>query len=228
MALIRLEEVAVGYEGVNVVEHVSFEIRRGEYLAILGRNGSGKTSLMKAMLGLVRVKAGRIRLGDGLTREGIGYLPQSQPAQRDFPASVEEVVQSGLLNQMGLFPRLRAEHRRRAEEMMAFLNIEGLRKKPYRTLSGGQRQKVLLARALCASDMLLMLDEPVTALDPEATEEFYGLIRQLNRERGMAMAMISHDIEPAIRDADRVLVLDRQVRFSGSVEQYRDLRLEND
>ena len=150
MALIRLEEVAVGYEGVNVVEHVSFEIRRGEYLAILGRNGSGKTSLMKAMLGLVRVKAGRIRLGDGLTREGIGYLPQSQPAQRDFPASVEEVVQSGLLNQMGLFPRLRAEHRRRAEEMMAFLNIEGLRKKPYRTLSARTAPEGASgARAVC-------------------------------------------------------------------------------
>ena len=227
MALMELRDVTVAFEGHAAVERVSLKIERGEYTVMLGRNGSGKTTLMRAMLGLVRPKAGQILLGDGLRRDHIGYMPQKTQAQRDFPASVEEVVRSGLINRMGLRMRYSAAEKERALENMRLLGIDGLRKKAYPTLSGGQQQRVLLARALCAADDLLMLDEPVAALDPEATEELYEVIRMLHRERGMAVLMISHDVQAAVRDADRVVVLDRDVLFNGTRQAYAQWRKEN-
>ena len=224
MAMMELRDVTVTFEGHAAVEHVSMKIERGEYTVLLGRNGSGKTTLMRAMLGLVRPRSGQILLGDGLRRDHIGYMPQKTQAQRDFPASVEEVVRSGLINRMGLRMRYSAEEKARALETMRLLGIADLRKRAYPTLSGGQQQRVLLARALCAADGLLMLDEPAAALDPEATEGLYGVIRMLNRERGMAVVMISHDVRAAVRDADRVLVLDRDVRFNGTREAYGQWR----
>lgn len=227
MALMELRDVTVAFEGHAAVEHVSLKIERGEYTVMLGRNGSGKTTLMRAMLGLVRPRAGQILLGDGLRRDHIGYMPQKTQAQRDFPASVEEVVRSGLINRMGLRMRYSAAEKERALENMRLLGIDGLRKKAYPTLSGGQQQRVLLARALCAADDLLMLDEPVAALDPEATEGLYEVIRMLHRERGMAVLMISHDVQAAVRDADRVVVLDRDVLFNGTRQAYAQWRKEN-
>ncbi len=222
MALITVKDVTIAFEGVNAVEHVSFEIDRGDYLVIIGDNGSGKTTLVRAMLGLVHVKSGRISYGDGLKRNQIGYLPQQTLAQRDFPASVEEVVLSGCVGRMG--PRhffYGQELAKRAQDKMRLLNIEDLRGKSYRTLSGGQQQRVLLARALCATDNLLLLDEPVTGLDPASTEEMYALIRSLNREHGVSIAMVSHDLHGALTDAGKVLAVNRQVSFFGSVEDYR-------
>ena len=227
MALMELRDVTVAFEGHAAVERVSLKIERGEYTVMLGRNGSGKSTLIRAMLGLVRPKAGQILLGDGLRRDHIGYMPQKTQAQRDFPASVEEVVRSGLINRMGLRMRYSAAEKERALENMRLLGIDGLRKKAYPTLSGGQQQRVLLARALCAADDLLMLDEPVAALDPEATEELYEVIRMLHRERGMAVLMISHDVQAAVRDADRVVVLDRDVLFNGTRQAYAQWRKEN-
>ena len=222
-----LDGVTVTFEGHAAVERASLEIRRGEYTVMLGRNGSGKSTLMRAMLGLVKPRAGRISLGDGLRRDHIGYMPQKTQAQRDFPAAVEEVVRSGLINRMGRRMFYTAEEKARAFENMRLLGIEGLRKTSYAALSGGQQQRVLLARALCAADGLLMLDEPVSALDPEATEEFYGVLRMLHRERGMAILMISHDVRSAVRDADKVVVLDREVRFDGTRAAYAQWRKDN-
>lgn len=224
MALITLKNVTIAFEGVPAVENVSYEVNRGDYMVIIGENGSGKSTLMRGMLGLVHPKIGTISYGDGLKRSQIGYLPQQTAAQRDFPASVEEVVLSGCVNQLGM----RFFHKRsaveKAREKMRLLDIENLRSKPYRTLSGGQQQRTLLARALCATDSLLLLDEPVTGLDPASTEELYGLIRRLNRDYGVSVVMVSHDLHSAMHDANKVLVVDRGVSFCGSVEEYRSSR----
>ena len=227
MALMELKSVTVAFEGHAAVENVCLKLERGEYTVMLGRNGSGKSTLMRAMLGLVRPKSGQIRIGDGLRRDHIGYMPQKTQAQRDFPAAVEEVVRSGLINRMGRRMFYTAEEKARAFENMRLLSIEDLRKTSYAALSGGQQQRALLARALCAADGLLMLDEPVSALDPEATEEFYGVLRMLHRERGMAILMISHDVRSAVRDADKVVVLDREVRFDGTRAAYAQWRKDN-
>ena len=227
MALMKLEDVTVSFEGHVAIEHVNLRIEKGEYTVLLGRNGSGNSTLMRAMLGLVRRKAGRILTGDGLRRDHIGYMPQKTLAQRDFPASVEEVVYSGLINRMGFRMYYSQIEKARASEIMQLLAVETLRKKSYATLSGGQQQRVLLARALCAADELIMLDEPVAALDPEATEGLYSIIRMLNQERGMAVFMISHDVELALRDANRAIVLDQDIRFNGVVSEYKEWRKEH-
>lgn len=221
MALITLTDVTIAFEGVAAVENVSFEINRGDYLVVVGENGSGKSTLMRAMLGLVHAKSGDIRYGDGLKRSHIGYLPQQTAAQRDFPASVEEVVLSGCVNQLGkrfFYPKNLAE---KAREKMEMLDITHLREKSYRTLSGGQQQRTLLARALCATDSLLILDEPVTGLDPASASELYDLIRRLNRDHGVSIVMVSHDLKGAMKDANKVLVVNKGVSFWGSLEEYR-------
>ena len=226
MALITLRDVTIAFEGVPAVEHVSYQVNRGDYMVLIGENGSGKSTLMRAMLGLVHPCAGTVRYGDGLKRNQIGYLPQQTAVQRDFPASVEEVVLSGCINQLGSRFFYGKNLQRKAHEKMALLDIENLSEKPYRTLSGGQQQRVLLARELCATDALLLLDEPVTGLDPGSTQDLYGLIRRLNREHGVSIVMVSHDLHGSMADANKVLVVDRGVSFCGSIEEYRRQRME--
>ena len=226
MALITLKDVTIAFEGVPAVEHVSYTVNRGDYMVLIGENGSGKSTLMRAMLGLVHPCAGTVRYGDGLKRNQIGYLPQQTAVQRDFPASVEEVVLSGCINQLGSRFFYGKNLQRKTHEKMALLDIENLSEMSYRTLSGGQQQRVLLARALCATDALLLLDEPVTGLDPGSTQELYGLIRRLNREHGVSIVMVSHDLHGSMADANKVLVVDRGVSFCGSIEEYRRQRME--
>lgn len=221
MALIGMKDVTIAFEGVVAVEHVSFRVDPGDYLVIVGENGSGKSTLMRAMLGLVRPRSGSIVYGDGLTRNRIGYLPQQTAAQRDFPASVEEVVLSGCVNRMGKRFFYNRADREKAAANMALLDVTALRKKSYRTLSGGQQQRTLLARALCATETLLLLDEPVTGLDPAAAAEFYDVIGNLNRRHGVAVVMVSHDLGGAMRDANKVLVMNRGVDFFGDIDAYR-------
>ena len=221
MALIALKNVTIAFEGVNAVENASFEVERGDYLVVIGENGSGKSTLMRAMLGLVHPKCGSISYGDGLKKNQIGYLPQQTVAQRDFPASVEEVVLSGCVNRMGMRFFYGKKLVEKAREKMAMLDIADLSGKSYRMLSGGQQQRVLLARALCATDALLLLDEPVTGLDPATTEEFYGLVRRLNREYGVSIVMVSHDLRGAMADATKVLEVDKGVHFCGSIDEYK-------
>jgi len=224
MALITLKDVTIAFEGVNAVEHVSFELNRGDYMVIIGENGSGKSTLVRAMLGLVHAKSGSIQYGDGLKKNQIGYLPQQTAAQRDFPASVEEVVLSGCASRLQPFRFFYGSKlRERALEKMRMLDIEALKDKSYRTLSGGQQQRVLLARALCSTDSLLLLDEPVTGLDPSTTKELYALVRKLNREHGVSIAMVSHDLRGAMTDANKVLVVDKGVSFCGSIADYNKL-----
>lgn len=223
MALITLQNVTIAFEGIAAVENVNFSIDRGDYAVIIGENGSGKSTLIRAMLGLVHAKTGKISYGDGLRQNQIGYLPQQTAAQRDFPASVEEVVLSGCVNQIGaarfFYNRKLFE---KAEDKMRMMDIIDLRDKSYRTLSGGQQQRVLLARALCATDSLLLLDEPVTGLDPASTADFYDMIRRLNQQNGVAIVMVSHDMRGAMRDASKVIVVDKGVSFCGTPAAYRN------
>ena len=221
MALITMKDVTIAFEGSVAVDRVSLSVERRDYLVIVGENGSGKSTLVRAMLGLVRPRSGKITYGDGVAQNQIGYLPQQTAAQRDFPASVEEVVLSGCVNRMGARCFFNKADRAKAIHNMELLDVMPLRKKSYRNLSGGQQQRVLLARALCATDAVLLLDEPVTGLDPSAAEEFYGVIRALNHERGVAVVMVSHDLRGALRDASKVLVMDRGMDFFGSVEAYQ-------
>lgn len=220
MALISCRDVCMSYENQRAVDHVSFEIEQGDYVCIVGENGSGKSTLLKGLLGLKRPESGEIVYGDGLNQNMIGYLPQQTQVQRDFPASVFEVVLSGCLNRRGIRPFYSPREYQIAQETMRRLSIQPLKKKSYRALSGGQQQRVLLARALCATEKLLLLDEPVTGLDPMATADLYRLIQQLNSE-GVTILMVSHDISCALLHASKILHMDTRVLFYGSSKEYQ-------
>ena len=215
------KNVSLGYENHIVSEGIDFTVAQGDYLCIVGENGAGKSTLMKAILGLHPPLSGKIEFSDGLKQNEIGYLPQQNHFQRDFPASVQEVVMSGCLNRCGLRPFYSHTERRLAHRSMEKLGVESLRERCYRELSGGQQQRVLLARALCATRKLLLLDEPVSGLDPSATAEMYAIIRRLNREEGITVLMISHDVFAATREADHILHLAHRPLFFGSTEDYR-------
>ena len=225
MALIKCENVSIGYEGQTVVRDLTFEINSGDYLCIVGENGSGKSTLVKSLLGLKSVEKGKIHYGDGLKQNEIGYLPQQTDSQKDFPASVYEVVLSGRLNSRGLKPFYTQADKKQAWEKMDMLGIRDLARQCFRDLSGGQKQRVLLARALCATKTLLLLDEPVTGLDPIVTAEFYQLIRKINREAGIAVVMVSHDIESAVQYASHILHLQETALFFGTAEDYEKSRV---
>ena len=218
--LLECRKVVMGYDGAAVVNSVSFELERGDYLCIVGENGSGKSTLLKGILGLIPLRGGSVGFSDGLKRTDIGYLPQQTQAQRDFPATVREVVLSGCLNgSRGTF--YSSADRNLANKNMEKLSVTDIARRSYRELSGGQQQRVLLARALCAAKELLLLDEPVTGLDPVVTAEFYCLIKKLNRDSGIAVIMVSHDIECAVENANKILHLgERGVEFFGTTEDY--------
>ena len=212
MALLTVKDLAVGYDGQPVVSGLNFQVDQGDYLCIVGENGSGKTTLMKTLLGLREPISGSIIPGDGLKRNEIGYLPQQTVVQKDFPASVREIVLSGFQGRIGLRPYYRKEEKQEAEENMRRMGIDGHADQCYRELSGGQQQRVLLARALCATRKILLLDEPVSGLDPKVTADMYSLIESLNRE-GITIIMISHDLNAAARYAGRILHIGDTVFF---------------
>ena len=219
--LLKCEHVDFGYENYDVVKDVSLEICQGDYLCIVGENGAGKSTLMKGLLGLLKPTGGSLMVSDDLKRSGIGYLPQQTPAQKDFPATVQEVVISGCLGKRGNRPFYSKKERETAAVNMERLGITDLRKSCYRDLSGGQKQRTLIARALCATDRLLILDEPITGLDPSTTQDFYRVIRHLNREEQVAVLMVSHDIQNIVAQANKILHLKQSVLFYGSVEDYK-------
>ena len=219
MAQLICKDLACGYEQKAVVSGVNFSVNKGDYLCIVGENGSGKSTLVKTLLGLVKPVGGAIDTGDGLKRNEIGYLPQQTDVQRDFPASVWEVVLSGCLAGSGLRPFYNREEKALARKNIEKMGLNGLEKRCYRELSGGQQQRVLLARALCATRKLLLLDEPVSGLDPKVTLEMYELIAKLNREDGVSIIMISHDVNAALKYATHVLHVADSV-FFGTRDDY--------
>lgn len=220
MALIQCKNVSLAYDGTVVAEQIDFSVRRGEYLCIVGENGSGKSTLVKGLLGLMNPVSGTIEYGDGLTRQDIGYVPQQTNVQRDFPASVREVVLSGTIGRGGRSLFYTPEQKKTAARAMERLGIRDLERCCYRELSGGQQQRVRLARALCAAGQLLLLDEPTTGLDPMVSGDFYGLIEELNRQNGITVIMVSHDMGPSLRSATHVLHIKHHPLFFGTREDY--------
>lgn len=212
------KDLSLGYDGKAIVQGLNFSVDAGAYLCVVGENGSGKSTLMRTLLGLQLPLGGSIIMDDGLRPNEIGYLPQQTAAQKDFPASVREVVLSGCQSGCGMRPFYNRAEKQLAAENMKKMGIEVLEKRCYRELSGGQQQRVLLARALCATRKMLLLDEPVAGLDPRATAEMYRTIAALNRE-GITIIMISHDLSAAIAYASHVLHIGKTL-FFGSKQEY--------
>ena len=222
MTQLTCQNLAVGYEGRAVLENLNFSVCPGDYLCIVGENGSGKSTLMKTILGLQPPVRGKVLTGDGLRKNKIGYLPQQTPVQRDFPASVREIVLSGCQGRCGGRPFYSKGEKQLAKTAMERMQVAALEKRCYRTLSGGQQQRVLLARALCAAQNMLLLDEPVSGLDPKVTGEMYGLIQRLNREDGVTILMISHDMTATLTYASHILHLGRRVFFGTKADYLRE------
>lgn len=223
MAQLTCENVILGYEKTAVTGCINLSLNKGDYLCIIGDNGSGKSTLMKGILGLRKPMKGKITFGDGLKQNEIGYMPQQTIVQKDFPASVEEIVISGCLSRSGLRPFFTKKDKMLVDEMLAKMEILDLKKRSYRELSGGQQQRVLLARALCATQKMLLLDEPVAGLDPETTVEFYELVKRLNREEGVTILMVSHDMHAVSEYASHVLNLVKEPVFFGTKDEYMKL-----
>ena len=219
MPQIICKNASLGYDGKAITHGLSFEGNAGDYLCIVGENGAGKSTLIKTVLGLTPPVAGEIRFSDGLRQNEIGYLPQQTPVQRDFPASVSEIVLSGCLGKSGFHPFYTKAQKKLAAENMEKMNITPLAGRCYREHSGGHHHRVLLARALCATTKLLLLDEPVAGLDPKATREMYELIASLN-PTGITVIMVSHDIASAVKYASHILHLGNTPKFFGSKEDY--------
>lgn len=211
--LLDCRDAALGYEGKPVWEHLNFQVRSGDYVCIVGENGSGKSTLVKSLLGLLHPMAGEIVRSPSLRSGAIGYLPQQTKAQKDFPATVTEVVRSGFLSGKGMRFFYTPKEKSTALMHMGKLGVLELKDRCYRELSGGQQQRVLLARALCATQKMLLLDEPVSGLDPKVTAEMYTLIEKLNREDGITVIMISHDVAAAVRYASHILHIGDTVFF---------------
>lgn len=218
MSQITCTDLTLGYEGIPIVTELSFKVDQGDYLCIVGENGSGKSTLVKTLLGLKSPMSGKIEYEEGFKSSDIGYLPQQTLVQRDFPASVREIVLSGCQSKCGLRPFYNKSEKKLAEYNMERMEILDIADKCYRELSGGQQQRVLLARALCATGSILLLDEPVTGLDPKVTVELYSLIEKLNKE-GITVIMISHDVDAVIKYATHVLHLGKK-NFFGTEKEY--------
>lgn len=219
MPLLECKGLALGYNKNVLVQDLNFCVNAGDYLCIVGENGSGKTTLMRTILGLQKALDGQIIFDGGLQKNQIGYLPQQTQVQRDFPASVYEIVVSGCQASAGLRPFYNKAERQAAFKNMKRLGILSLAKRCYRDLSGGQQQRVLLARALCATQKMLLLDEPITGLDPNAAEEMYRLVKGLNKNDGISVIMISHDVNVALNDATHILHVGSKI-FFGTKEEY--------
>lgn len=218
MALLTVSDLSVGYDSQAVISNLSFTVNPGDYLCIVGENGAGKTTLMRTLLRLIPPISGSITPGEGLKLNEIGYLPQQTAVQKDFPASVREIVLSGCQGKCGFRPFYNAAEKKLAADNMARMGITDLDRRNYRHLSGGQQQRVLLARALCATGKLLLLDEPVSGLDVNATADMYRLIKELNEE-GVTIIMISHDLEAAFKYASHILHIGSSI-FFGTKDEY--------
>lgn len=218
--LISCRDASLGYDNKPVLDHLDIEIQEGEYICVIGENGSGKSTLIKSLLGLLKPVSGSVQINRRIGKGAVGYLPQQTQVQRNFPVSVREVVLSGFLNDMRFRPFYNKKEKQEARHHLEHLGIADLEKKCYGELSGGQQQRVLLARALCAADKILVLDEPVTGLDPMAANTLYESMELLHQE-GMAVVMVTHDMGNALKYADKILHISDNGYFFGSVGEYK-------
>lgn len=220
MPLIKANNISLAYDGRTVVDNLSFAVSKGDYLCVIGENGSGKSTLIKALLSLISPSSGSLEYGDGLSKNEIGYLPQQTRVHRDFPSSVFETVLSGCQNRLGFLPFYTAAHKKKALDALRILKAENLKNTCYHELSGGQQQRVLLARAMCATDKLLILDEPTAGLDPIITEDFYSVINDINKS-GITIIMVSHDIEAVSEYATHILHLTHSGYIFDTADNYK-------
>jgi zinc transport system ATP-binding protein len=219
MIILSCKAARFAYNGFIAADNVSFELRDGDYFSVVGENGSGKSTVMKGLLGLQKPAAGSVEFY-GIKPREVGYLPQQTPVQKDVPATVWEVALSGCQNRLRFFPFYTAADKERAREKLKYMEDASLASKPYRNLSGGQQQRVLLARALCAASKLLMLDEPVSGLDPAMTGRMYEILNELNSVKKLTILMISHDLESALKYSNKILHLSYGENFFGGKEEY--------
>lgn len=220
MSLVICKNLSFAYDGVIAIKNLNFSVEQGDYLCIVGENGAGKSTLIKGLLQLIKPAGGTIEI-NGMKGREIGYLPQQTPVQKDFPASVYEVVLLGCLNHLGFRPFYGKKEKDLALFNMERLGITHLKNKCYRELSGGQQQRVLLARGLCASKKMILLDEPAAGLDPVMTQELYSLISRINKEMGMTVIMVSHDIHSTVKYAKHILHLCHEQIFFGTTADYQ-------
>ncbi len=220
MSLIKCENAAFGYESTVAAENITFSVEKGDYIYIIGENGTGKSTLVKGLVGLIKPISGSIVYGEGLTSKKLGYMPQKTEVQRDFPASVYEVVISGRAGRGAFRPFYSKSDREAVCEAMTALRIHDIEKKSYRELSGGQQQRVLLARALVAAGDVLLLDEPAAGLDPVVTSELYSVISDLNKNHGITVVMVSHDLDAVASSATHILHIKKSPLFFGTKEDY--------
>lgn len=222
MSLIKCQNTSFAYEGIPAIKDINFEVNEGDYLCVVGENGTGKSTLIKGLLKLKKPYEGEVILASDLAANEIGYLPQQTVVQKDFPASVYEVVISGCLNNLGWKPFFTKKEKKMAADNMERLGISHLKNACYRDLSGGQQQRVLLARALCATKKIIILDEPAAGLDPLVTQELYQLIQDINQNMGITIVMVSHDVNAALKYASHILHLHNAQLFFGTVDEYRN------
>ncbi|MFI3253911.1 MAG: ABC transporter ATP-binding protein [Eubacteriales bacterium] len=214
--MLQCKNLTIGYQGHPVLENLNFAVESGDYFCIMGENGAGKSTLMKTLIGLIPPLSGEIIMENP---KELGYLPQQTARQKDFPATVWEIVLSGCLSGIGLRPFYNKAEKQRAKDAMERLGISNLSKRCYRELSGGQQERVLLARALCCSGKMLLLDEPTSGLDPSITEELYQLLGDLHQKEKVTLIVISHDLSASLRYANKILSLGRN-SFFGTKEEY--------
>lgn len=216
MNLISLEKIKLGYNNNPVINGLSFNIAEQDFICVVGPNGSGKTTLIRGILGLIPLKSGRIKFD--IDRTQIGYMPQETAVDPNFPASVFEIVLSGSLNNHHNF--YNKETKGHAINTLRLLGILKLKDLSFSELSGGQRQKVLLARALMATQKILILDEPSNNLDQKSKHELYKILERLHKEQKIAIVMVTHDLDHGNLIGDKILALHGKDYFFGTTEEY--------
>jgi len=224
--MITIEKLSYSYNSIEVLSNISCEIAEGDYIGLVGPNGSGKSTLIKLILGLLVPTAGSVSLfgrpsSELKCREVIGYLPQKMSFFNPyFPSTVKEIVALGLVSRKKFPKRLDAADEKTIDMTLEMLNISDIRHKMIGDLSGGQQQRVFIARALVNKPELLFLDEPTTALDPETRENFFEVLRSLNRKNKVTVVLVTHDIGTIGKYASKLLYIDRGIIFYGSFDEF--------
>ena len=219
--LFEVKGLTLGYENEKIINNISFSVEEKDFIIVVGKNGAGKSTLIKGILGLIKPMSGEIIFDESLNKKHIGYMPQETKVEGTFPASVMEIVLSGRINKMGKRPFYNKEDKNEAIKALKILNILDIKNKSFCDLSGGQRQKTLLARSLCATDKLLILDEPSNNLDNTSREEFYLLLMKLNKELGISIIMISHDVDIDKMLGNKILrITDKGYEFKNLEDDY--------
>lgn len=219
MTLIELKNLSLGYDNHIVLKNINMIIEEKDFICIVGPNGSGKSTLIKGILGLIKASKGKV-IYHSLKQNFIGYMPQETRVDSNFPASVFEIVLSGTLNRLGLKSFYSKKEKQIALDNLKILGIEKLKDKNFCDLSGGQRQKVLLARSLSATSKLLILDEPSNNLDSESKQELYKTIIDLNKNHNITIIMITHDLDHDNLIGNKILSLRKDETFFGTTEDF--------